>query len=199
MMRRVRRAGVLTLLAGCAVSPPSWPDARSLDPGTSWASVWQPGAITVLVFVVPDCPIANQMVPELLALAREFGECGVAVRAVHVDPDATRSDLRAHAEDYGYAGSIDVLWDPDHRVAHAFGVRATPEAFVLGPAGEIRYRGQLNDLYVELGRRRAVAARRFVAEAVRAVLDGREVAIAATEPVGCLLPVLSDAGRRPDR
>jgi len=57
---------------------------------------------------------------------------------------------------------------------------------VIDADGALAYRGRIDDTYPELGRRRLQPTEHTLADAVTAVLEGRPVAAARTEAVGCL-------------
>ena len=63
----------------------------------------------------------------------------------------------------------------------------TPEAVVMDGTGEVRYRGRINDRYVRLGVARRQATTNDLHDALRSVLDGRQVERPITQPVGCYL------------
>jgi hypothetical protein len=146
----------------------------------------------VVVFTTVDCPIANGYAPEISSIVRDHSGDGFRFLLVHVDPDVTPAAAAKHAEEYGYV--VPVLRDPDQRLARKLGVTKTPEVAVIGPAGDVLYRGRIDDQYKELGRRRPEATTRDLRDALRAIVDGEDVATPRTEAVGCTLPVLVGGG-----
>src|SRR4051812_23808441 len=54
-----------------------------------------------LIFILPDCPIANSYAPEIQRLEKEFGTQGVRFFLVQVDPELTPAETRRHARQYG--------------------------------------------------------------------------------------------------
>jgi hypothetical protein len=93
-----------------------------------------PGRIHVLLFVTPDCPIANSYAPEIAAIARECAGDDLRLFLVHVDPDVDGATARAHARDFGLEG-LPLVLDPDQDLARSVGATVTPEAGGGGPAG----------------------------------------------------------------
>ena len=69
-------------------------------------------------------------------------------------------------------------------MADLLGVERTCEALVVDRRGILRYRGAIDDQY-ERGARRAEPTRRYLVEAIEAVLAGRSVATPTTEVIGC--------------
>ena len=140
----------------------------------------------VLIFVLPDCPIANTYAPEIQALDRDYGPRGVRFFLVHVDPDVTRARARRHAEEYGHRPTI--LLDPSQTLVAATGATISPEAAVLDADGRLIYRGRIDNRYGDLGRKRPRATRHELRDALDALLTDRPVKTARTEAIGCFIP-----------
>lgn len=179
-MRRL--GGLLVLLAACGGD--AEPLALTDLDGASHRPLAPGGAPTVLLFITTDCPIANAYAPEIGRLVADHPD--VRFFLVHVDPDVTPDDARAHARDFDLPGPI--LIDTDHALVRRTGATVTPEAVVLAPDGAIAYRGRIDDWFVELGRKRPRPTKRDLRAALAAVQAGDPVANARTTPVGCLIP-----------
>lgn len=140
----------------------------------------------VLVFALPDCPIANAYAPELQALQRDYHERGVRFFLVHVDPDTTKDRAAEHARSFGIP--FPVLRDAQHELVRAAGATITPEAAVILPSGELAYRGRIDDLFRAIGKKREQPTQRELRAALDAVLAGKTPAVARTIAVGCDIP-----------
>jgi hypothetical protein len=141
-------------------------------------------ALSVLVFFMTDCPIANAMVPEVLSIARDFE--GVGFYMVHVDPYTDAEGLRQHQREYDY--DLPIVRDEGHRLVERYGATMTPEVALLGPGGELLYRGRIDDRYPTLGTRRHEPRTRDLRDALAAALAGRPVTPDRTQTVGCFIP-----------
>ena len=171
------------LLASCGGS--ASPALLDLDGRTHQPMQRAPGTVHVVVFVSQECPIANSYAPTLQALAQRWAGKPLRLFVVHVDPDLGAQTAREHSKQFDLPGTV--LLDPRHELAHALGIRRTPEAVVLGDAG-IAYRGRIDDQWAALGSRRQEPSVHDLRDAVDAVLAGRAVSNPATDVVGCLLP-----------
>lgn len=140
----------------------------------------------VLLFLTTDCPIANSFAPEIAALLKDYAATPVRFYLVHTDPDLTAEAARTHAREFGLTGTL--LLDRKHQLVQATGVTMVPEAAVLLPDGTIAYRGRINDLYAEIGKKRPAATQHDLRAALSAVLAGKPVANPRTAAVGCDLP-----------
>ena len=107
---------------------------------------------------------------------------------VHVDPDVTEAAARKHAKEYGHTTTI--LRDTQHRLVKHTGVQRTPEAVVITPDGQIAYRGRIDNWYGDVGRKRPRPTKHELAEAIAAVLAGREVQVKRTDAIGCFVPTI---------
>ncbi len=145
---------------------------------------------TTLLFVTPDCPIANVYAPEMNRLQGEYAPRGVEFFLVYADPDVTAEDVLDHVADFDH--SIPALLDPDQTLARLVDARVTPEAAVFTPDGKLAYRGRIDDLYVDFGKRRDSAEEKSLRLALDAVLEGREPSPARTQAVGCFIPDRED-------
>jgi hypothetical protein len=143
-------------------------------------------AAHVLLFTTVDCPIANGYAPAIQELADEFEPRGVRFFLVHVDPDVDRTRAREHATDFGY--ELPVLLDGEQHLVGHVGATMTPEAAVLTPAGELAYRGRIDDWYAALGSKRRQPTTADLRDALEALLAGRPVPVARTQAVGCFIP-----------
>lgn len=135
----------------------------------------------VLIFLGHDCPVSNGYAPEIGRLCRDFKD--VAFVLVYADHDLEEKTARTHAKDFAFP--CPVLLDPEQTLARKYAAKVKPEAFLLSPKGDILYRGRIDDLYADLGKRRTQPTRRDLRDALAAALAGRPVATPRTEAVGC--------------
>jgi hypothetical protein len=138
-----------------------------------------------LVFILPDCPIANSYAPEWNRLKRSMGSRGVRLFLVQVDPAMTAEEAREHAREYRLEPPV--LLDSRHELVKKAGAKKSPEAAVFSPAGKLLYRGRIDDRYVGLGKRRPEATSHDLYNALEAILAGKPVPPGA-EAVGCFIP-----------
>jgi hypothetical protein len=174
-----------TLVSGCMPQPASGfdLDGRRCDPVAECT-----GDATVLIFVSDDCPIANRYVPEILRLRDAYAGRGVSFWLVHSDPRETVPLIREHAREFHL--TIPEARDPSHYLARLSEAEVTPSAAVFTRDGRLVYHGRIDDRVADLQRERPTPTRRDLAEALDAVLAGREVPNAVTPAVGCSIPGL---------
>jgi hypothetical protein len=143
------------------------------------------GRVHVALFTRSDCPVSNQLAPEVRSLYQKLHPQGVDFYLVYVDPGEKPEAILEHLRQYEYpcAG----LRDPDHTLVVQTGATVTPEAVVFDSDWRITYRGRINDEYVEVGKSRTSSIRHDLQDAIEATLAGRPVAEPVTRAVGCYI------------
>ena len=147
---------------------------HSRDPGA---------AATVVVFTCNHCPYALAWHDRIADVARDYAGRGVQVLAVNPnDGERYPADSleamreRIASEDW----PMPYLHDETQDVARAFDAKTTPDVFVLDRSGTLRYRGAVDADHRDPSLRAA-----WLREALDALLDGREIERAESNPVGC--------------
>lgn len=187
----------LSLLAGCGTANQHSPQrgttnmffpisATTLD-GQPFSIVSEEHQATVLIFLLPDCPIANGYSPEITRMHQAYKEKGIRFALVYSDRDITKEKAAKHRVDFGY--SADGVIDPKLSLAKFAGAKVTPEAAVLSPNGVVLYRGRIDDRFPAYGKQRAKPTKTELRDALDAVLAGNPIAVARTKAVGCFLDV----------
>jgi hypothetical protein len=144
------------------------------------------GKAGVLFFISSDCPISNSYAPEIQRLCGEYASKGVGCSLLYEDVDMKTPAVRAHLSEYRYSG-IPAAIDSQRKIATQARATVTPEAVVIDYAGEIRYRGRIDNFYAALGRPRQQVTIHDLRDALDAVLAGKPVANPETKPLGCYI------------
>lgn len=114
----------------------------------------------VVVFTGADCPVSRLYHPKLGRLEKEYAARSVKFALVPADSDPA--------------------------LAEALDARRTPECFLLDSARVLRYRGAIDDQY-GIGYSRDEPTRKYLVDALEAVLAGKAPAVGATEAPGCAI------------
>jgi peroxiredoxin len=136
----------------------------------------------VVVFLGTECPISNAFLPRLAELHEEYAPRGVQFLGINSNVQDTAERIAEHARKN--AVPFPVLKDDGSRVADDFEAVRLSEAFVLDAGAKIRYRGRIDDQF-GVNYRRPKPTRRDLAEALGAVLAGKEVAQPTAPAAGC--------------
>ena len=142
------------------------------------------GRATVVAFLNFNCPVSNQSVPAINALAARFGEEGVVFIAVVCDA-ADAAEVDRHIAESGIA--CRVFFDLQKRAAAHFLATVTPQVFLVDRNRVLRYSGSIDNQYTSRLVRQPKADATYLADAISAVVADRAVAIKETTPIGCPL------------
>jgi len=150
---------------------------------------------TVVVFLSTQCPISRAYLPALADLHAAAGKTGVAVVGVESNAGHDAAEVAAHAAEF--AIPFPVLLDPRQVVADALAADTCPEAILVDDRGRIRYRGRIDDRFVRRGGPALETSSRDLADAVEALVAGRQAGPVETEVLGCPIQRLDERPARP--
>ena len=141
----------------------------------------------IIVFTCNHCPFAKLYPPRLNDLYKKYKALGIPLIAI------SSTDTLVYEEDT-YPKMIQkatkekflfpYLFDGEQAVAKMFAAQKTPHAFVIWKehdAWVIKYNGAIDDNGAEPEK----ARNRYVANAVDALLAGKDVAVTETKSIGC--------------
>jgi len=137
------------------------------------------------IFLSTHCPISNGTLPALEKLAGRYQKLGIEFYGIVSSPTASRAEAVQHRREFHV--SYPVLFDASGSLRRQLQPTHTPQAMLLSPAGTLLYSGRIDDRYPTVGRKRETALRHEFGDALADVAAGRRVAVAKTQPVGCLL------------
>jgi len=131
------------------------------------------------------CPIVRNAMPAFRALRDAYAEKGVQFFLLNSNLQDTAESIAAEAEEFGF--DVPVLVDEYQLVGESLNVTRTAEVFVIDPDGmRVVYHGPVDDrLSYEVQKEKA--NERYLADALDAILDGKEVAVAQVDAPGCIV------------
>jgi hypothetical protein len=138
--------------------------------------------IIVLFFVSPFCSTTRPFMKEINAISADYAD-RAAIALIHSDSEITIETAFQHAEMEQVKARV--LIDKEQLLAKHLAATTTPEAFIVSPAGEVLYKGRINDLYLGPTKRQRAATTKDLRDALDAILAGKP-APAPQEPAqGC--------------
>ncbi len=140
---------------------------------------------TVLLFTAVECPISDRYAPAVRRLAGNYGALGVRFWLVYPNEGETPAAVKTHAEAFSYG--LPVALDSARTLVDLAEATVTPEVAVFDGQGRLRYRGRIDDRYVDFGVDRPVPTTHDLDAALAALLAGRPVARPLTPAVGCAI------------
>jgi peroxiredoxin len=128
--------------------------------------------LVVLEWWNQDCPFTRKYTPEMRKLATAYAGRGVVWLAI----DSTHYQTAAKNAEYHRAQKMvyPILMDSDGAVGRVYQARTTPHMFVI-EKGTLAYAGAIDNR----------GDRNYVSAALDALLEGRPVPLAGTQPFGC--------------
>jgi len=144
--------------------------------------------LVVLAFVGTECPLAKSYAPRLRDLAAEFEKQGVVFLGVDANMQDSLTEIGTYARIHGL--TFPMLKDNNNELADQVGAVRTPEVFLLDKDRVIRYWGRIDDQYgfkTGAGYVKPKLNQRNLADAITAVLAGKEVSIPVAKADGCFI------------
>jgi len=141
----------------------------------------------ILVFDCNTCPYSKAYNDRIVALNKKYASQGFPVIAINANdpkmsPGDSYDEMVAVARRKGY--TFPYLVDESQNVAKAFGAANTPHVYVLKKADgkfSVAYIGAIDNNT----RDAAAADKKYVEEAVNALLAGKAVPTEKTKAIGC--------------
>jgi peroxiredoxin len=143
----------------------------------------------IVIFDCNTCPYSKAYNDRIIALNGKYASKGFPVITINAnDPQLSPGDsydemvARAKRKDYDFP----YLIDETQKVARAFGATNTPHVFVLQKTGndfKVAYIGTIDNN----SRDASSVTKRYVEDAVDALLDGKSVANPNTKAIGCTI------------
>jgi len=140
--------------------------------------------LLVVFFTCNHCPYVTGSDENTRALAERFADRGVRFVAINSNSRNTYAEddfahMVARMEQFGFPWPY--LHDESQNAAKAYGALRTPHFFVFDADRKLAYTGRA----VDNPRAAEQSSSHELADALEALLCGRPVPVAATNPVGC--------------
>jgi peroxiredoxin len=186
----------IAILAGThATGTPSDSTPRILD--FSWWTAQTPVDLNhvqipapqdwiALVFLDPDCPVANAYIPVLNALAAQFKDRGVQLIGVYADPVLSPEQLQKHGRDFSI--TFPVTQDQSGHLVRLVGATYSSEVAVMNGKGATLYRGRIDNRITENGSIRPQATKEDLREILERLCSGETGPFPGQRGFGCFLP-----------
>jgi peroxiredoxin len=142
--------------------------------------------VLVVVFSCNHCPYVQAYEDRLVAIQRDYAERGAQLIAINSNDDVHYPEdsfqqmvARAHAKGFNFL----YLRDASQAIAKVYGATHTPQLFVFDRARTLRYTGKIDDNW----QNPKAVTRRYLRDALDALLNGRDPAEAQTHAIGCTI------------
>ncbi len=145
---------------------------------------FQDHRLMVVAFFGVRCPLANLYMDRLRELEQRYREKSVAFIGVNANVQDSLTEIAAFARRHRI--EFPLLKDLNYQLTDQLGAERTPEVFVLDQERRVRYGGRIDDQY-GIGVVRPAPEKRFLEQALDALLAGRPVSHPHEPAVGCLI------------
>lgn len=145
----------------------------------------------IITFTCNTCPYSVAYEDRLIELDKKYASKGYPVIAINPNnPEARPNDsyeaMQVRAKEKGF--TFPYIFDDGQKVYPVFGATRTPHMYVIAktPKGnQVKYIGAIDDNYKDAG----AVTKRYVEDAVDALLEGKEVEVTTTKAIGCSIKV----------
>ena len=145
---------------------------------------------TVFALTSTSCPLSRKYLPTLVDLVRAAPD-GVRFVLVNASPTDDPAAMREAAD--RFAGRVPYVHDRDGNLARALGAATTTDVVVTDARRTVEYHGAIDDQY-GFGYALDAPRRRYLADAISALVSGEPPPVAATAAPGCDLDTVAAAG-----
>jgi peroxiredoxin len=141
----------------------------------------------IVVFSCNHCPYVKAYESRIEALNKQYASKGYPVIAINSNdvesyPDDSFENMQRNSKQKGF--TFPYVIDETQEVAKAYGALKTPHVYVLQKKGNdyiVRYVGAIDDNTESAEK----AHKKYVEDAVNALLAGKEVIVKETKAIGC--------------
>jgi peroxiredoxin len=139
-----------------------------------------------VIFSCNHCPYVRAWEDRMISIQADYANKGVQLIAINAndsskypEDDFPNMKERARLKRFNFP----YLRDEDQTVAKSYSAQRTPEVFLFDAKKTLRYHGTIDDNYDEPN---AVKVH-YLRDAIDAILQGKNVKLAETQPVGCTI------------
>jgi hypothetical protein len=139
---------------------------------------------TLVIFTCNHCPFARGWERRIADLGNSYAKKGVGVILVNANdpakyPEDGFAEMQARAKTLGL--QVPYVVDETSNLARAFGASVTPVALLFDKGGKLAYHGTIDDNHKDPDQ----VAKRYLKDALDAVVAGKPPAVAETKGIGC--------------
>ena len=141
----------------------------------------------IVVFTCNHCPYSVAYEDRIIALNTQFSKKGYPVIAINPNnpesyPDDGYEEMKIRAKEKGF--TFPYLVDEGQNIYPQYGASKTPHVYVLQKQPEgpvVKYIGAIDNNHKDASK----ADKKYVEDAVNALLEGKEVPVSKTKAIGC--------------
>lgn len=140
---------------------------------------------TVIVFLLSDCPATQDYTLTLNQLSSKYKLQNISFVGIFPGKFSTDSELIAFQKTYKL--NFPLLKDNEMLLTKSLQAKTVPSCYLLNDAGQIVYRGRIDDWLFALGRKKRNVTQKDLENAIISLLKNQPIKIPETQPIGCIL------------
>lgn len=141
----------------------------------------------VVIFTCNHCPFSKAYEDRIIALDKKYKNLGYPVVAINPNNPAKQKEdsfdkMKVRAKEKGF--TFPYLLDDGQKIYPQYGATKTPHVYVLQKTSkglEVKYIGAIDDNHEDA----SAVQTQFVANALDALIENREIEIKETKAIGC--------------
>lgn len=145
----------------------------------------------IITFTCNTCPYSVAYEDRLIELDKKYASKGYPVIAINpnnpeVRPDDSFEAMQVRAKEKGF--TFPYIFDDGQKVYPEFGATRTPHMYVIAKTDkghQVKYIGAIDNNHKDA----SAVTKRYVEDAVDALLAGKEVEVKTTKAIGCSIKV----------
>lgn len=167
---------------------PAWKELPGVDGKSHALADLQEFPAVLVVFTCNSCPVAQDYEDRLIALANQHAE-KLAVVAINVNrtPADSLANMKTRSEERKFPFAY--LFDESQQIAKQYGAVFTPECFLLDDQRRVVYMGGIDN-----NSQPDQATEHYLADAIVALLDGKQIEPAEMPARGCRIRFVRKRG-----
>jgi len=141
--------------------------------------------MSVLVFLLPDCPACETYTLTLNNLSDKYKGTGINFYGIIPGQYNTKKEMLEFKSKYKI--QFPLLHDDEKRTVNYLGATIAPSVFLLNPQGEVVYKGRIDDTFYAPGKKKTLTNSHELRDALQAIMDGKNISFPPTQAIGCII------------
>ena len=165
---------------------PKFTNLKGVDGNTYSSDTFKDAPYLLIVFSCNHCPYVKAYEDRIINFVKEYRDKGLAMLYINSNedknyPEDSFDEMVKRAKEKNFL--FPYVRDEDQSVAKAFGATHTPEFFLFDKERTLRYYGRFDDNWREPEN----VQRRYLQDAIDALIEGKEVAEPEAHSIGCTI------------
>jgi len=139
----------------------------------------------VMLYLSPECPLCQNYTVAINDIITKYRDSGFAFMGVVSGDFYPRDEILKYQVRYDL--DLRIIQDPEFKLAKYYDAKITPEAHLIDRDGNVIYRGAIDNWAISLGQKRRKPTAHYLASALNAFSENREIDPKETKPVGCFI------------